>query len=312
MKRCPITYLPIEEGKYSKQGLHLLSPQLENLKDFPFGEDKQLELMLEAVDKLSFSGVQPKLSAILNVQQQTFDVVKKGGTFLLKLQRYLYPELPQNEDLTMKLAACAGIPVPKHGLIYTVDQTLLYFIERFDRSAGGKIYVEDLGQAAGLDRDKKYDSSMEKVAHLIEQFCTFPGVEKKRLFHLTLFNFLIGNEDMHLKNFSLIKINGVIQLSPSYDLVNSTIAIPTTKEEIALPLRGKKSHLNAHDLIDYYGNERLKLTFETTQEVLGVLKAAIPKWKEIIASSFLSEKRRIAYLDLLERRAERLFVKEMG
>lgn len=305
MNRCPITYLPVESGRYSKEGLAILSPQLSDLKDFPYGEEKQLELMLDYADKLSFSGVQPKLSAKLNIQAQEFEAVRRKGTFLLKLSRARFPELPQNEDLTMKLASIAGVIVPKHGMIYAIDRSLLYFIERFDRISKKKVHVEDLGQVAGMSRDKKYDSSMEQVGKLIDQFCTFPLLEKEKLFRLTLFNFLVGNEDMHVKNFSLITKDGITELSPAYDLINSTIVLKSD-EEIALPLRGKKSNLSRSDLIDYYGKERLSLPIKTIDEVVSKLQTSYPKWEELITNSFLSEEKKEAYLTLLEKRFNRL------
>jgi serine/threonine-protein kinase HipA len=194
MLRCPITYKPCGPDKYSPEGLKALSPRLRRLADFPYGKEEQLELALDYADKLSFSGVQPKLSAHLKPTQESFEIVSRGGTFLLKPPHPLYPELPENEDLTMKLASIAGIDVPLHGMIYAIDKSLVYFIKRFDRGARlKKIAVEDFAQLAGLSREAKYESSMEKAASLIDQFCTFPLVEKKKLFSLMLFNFLVGN-----------------------------------------------------------------------------------------------------------------------
>src|SRR5205807_127794 len=100
-----------------------------------------------------------------------------------------YPGLPENEDLTMRLAEQVGIEVPLHGMIYAADKTLSYFIKRFDRAGrSGKLAVEDFAQLSGASRDTKYESSMEKVARVIEEFCTFPALEKVKLFRLTIFN----------------------------------------------------------------------------------------------------------------------------
>jgi hypothetical protein len=90
-----------------------------------------------------------------------------------------------------------------------------------------------------LCRETKYDSSMEKVAAVVEQFCTFPAIERVKLLERTLFSFLTGNEDMHLKNFSLITRQGRVGLAPAYDFLNTTIALKHAREELALPLRGK-------------------------------------------------------------------------
>jgi serine/threonine-protein kinase HipA len=123
------------------------------------------------------------------------------------------------------MATLIGLEVPVHGLVYSKDSSMTYFIKRFDRlGKTKKLAVEDFAQLSGGDRHTKYNISMEKVIAITNELCTFPKIELLKLFKLTLFNFLIGNEDMHLKNFSLITRGNNITLSPSYDLLNSTIA----------------------------------------------------------------------------------------
>lgn len=304
MNRCPITY-ETTENHYSERGLNLL--KLTQLKDFPYGRSQQLELAVSYSDKLSFSGVQPKLNARIDPKLSTFEPVKSGGTFILKLPHVMYEDLPQNEDLTMRMASLAKIEVPLHGMIYSVDRSLVYFVKRFDRNGKKKLPVEDFGQLAGLPKEAKYDSSMEKLIPIIDRFCTFKNFEKIKLFRLTLFNFLVGNEDMHLKNFSLITIEDeVVQLSPAYDLVNSTIVMKT-QEEIGLPLNGKKSNLKRADFIDYFGKQRLQLNESLIAEILSDLACCLTSWKELIANSFLKPEKKKDYTKLLDERSRRLF-----
>jgi serine/threonine-protein kinase HipA len=305
MNRCPITYEECE-NHYSIRGLKLLSPKLTQLKDFPYGLAQQLELALQYSDKLSFSGIQPKLNAKLDLKNGIFQVARSRGTFILKLPHAMYQELPQNEDLTMKMAALAKIEIPLQGMIYAEDRSLIYFIQRFDRRGTKKISVEDFGQLAGLPSDKKYDFSMEKLISIIDKFCTFKQVEKAKLFRLVLFNFLVGNEDAHLKNFSVICEEEIIKLAPAYDLVNSAIVM-NSKEEICLPLNGKKSNLKRSDLLEYFGNERLSLSKSLISETLLALQNCLPAWRDLISYSFLSTQKKKAYLQLLERRVQRLF-----
>lgn len=198
------------------------------------------EEALARVGKMSIQGVQPKLSAKLKIKNNCFEIVDQGGHFILKPQNEYYPELPENEALTMSLAAHIGIEIPAHGLVYSKDGSMTYFIKRFDRTGHNKLAVEDFAQLSQHDRATKYNSSMEKVAKIIAQYCSFPKIEWVNLFKLTLFNFLIGNEDMHLKNFSLITRGPKVSLSPAYDLLNTTIAQRHAQEEIALPINGKK------------------------------------------------------------------------
>ena len=226
MNRCPITYNLCEEDTYSEKGLKLLSPTLKSLSLLEFtAEELRAEAMYRA-SKMSIQGIQPKLSAILNIKDGLFVIVDKSGRYILKPQHHIFPELPQNEDLTMRLAASIGVEVPLHGLIYSKDGSLTYFIRRFDRKGQkDKIAVEDFAQLAGLSRDTKYNFSMERLVKLIDDYCTFPTIERAKLFKLVLFNFLIGNEDMHLKNYSIIIRNDKVELSPAYDLLNSSIVL---------------------------------------------------------------------------------------
>ncbi len=127
-----------------------------------------------------------------------------------------------------------------------------------------------------------------------------------KLFKLTLFNFLIGNEDMHLKNFSLITKDKKVTLSPAYDLLNSAIAQKNPKEEIALPLNGKKSNLRKRDFFEYFAVERLGLNQNVISNVVQEIQQAIPRWRELIGFSFLSRQMQENYLQVLKARCERL------
>ena len=116
MNRCPITYDLCDENLYSLKGLKLLSPALRSLALLDFtAEELRAEAMRRA-SKMSIQGVQPKLSAILNIKDGAFEIVDKNGRYILKPQHHIFAELPQNEDLTMRLAASIGIEVPLHGL----------------------------------------------------------------------------------------------------------------------------------------------------------------------------------------------------
>lgn len=307
MNRCPITYEECGQEKYSKKGLKLLSPGLLVLNDFPYSAKEQIDEAVARAEKMSIQGIQPKLSVRLNVRGQTFEVVDAGGNYIIKPQHERYVDLPENEDLTMKLAKTVGLEVPLHGMVYSKDGSLSYFIKRFDRlPKNRKVPLEDFAQLAGKSRQTKYDYSMEKLAEIIESYCTFPAIEKVKLFKLTLFNYLVGNEDMHLKNYSLIRIEGRIQLSPAYDLINTTIAIKGATEELALPLAGKKNNIEKNDLFEYFARQRLGLNDRSINGVVNDLRAGINKWQKIIGSSFLSADLKEKYTSLFRQRAGRI------
>ncbi len=308
MKRCPITYEIItDQENYSQRGLRLLSPQLKNLAPLLLSADEQRKEAVARVGKMSIQGVQTKLSAQLKIKEQCFTIVDHNGYYILKPQSELYAELPENEAISMSLAETIGLEVPVHGLLYSKDNSMTYFIKRFDRlGQKKKLAMEDFAQLLGEDRDTKYQSSMEKVITVIEKFCSFPKLELVKLFKLTAFNFLIGNEDMHLKNFSLSTREQKVFLSPAYDLLNSTIAVKNSKEELALPLNGKKNNLRKRDFFDYLAVDRLKLNQVTIQDIIREFQQAIPRWQEMIANSFLSKSMQEKYLHLLDDRCKRL------
>jgi serine/threonine-protein kinase HipA len=307
MNRCPITYEPLAGGaNYSPEGLKLLHRNLTSLAPLEFTAEQQRQEAISRAGKMSVQGIQLKLSAVLRLKKGRFDVVNRGGRYILKPPSLDYAELPENEDLTMHMAAIMDMDVPVHGLLRSVDGSLTYFIKRFDREGRARLPVEDFAQLTGESRETKYDSSMEKVAGVIGQFCTFPAIEQVRLFERVIFSFLVGNEDMHLKNFSLITRNGIVRLAPVYDFLNTTIALKNAREELALPLRGKKSRLTRNDFLDYFARDRLQLNHRVLGDVLSRFTNAIPAWLELVDKSFLSPESKQKYSALLSERRERL------
>jgi serine/threonine-protein kinase HipA len=308
MKHCPITYDDILANEfYSQRGLKMLSPKLVTLEPLGFSAAEQRAEGIARVGKMSIQGVQAKFSAVLKVKECHFELVDSHGQYILKPQSEYYPEMPENEGLTMSLAALFGIEVPLHGMVYSKDNSMTYFVKRFDRTGhGNRLPLEDFAQLTSQDRDTKYNSSMEKVAKVLETFCSFPKIEAVRFFKLTLFNFIIGNEDMHLKNFSLISREMKIMISPAYDLLNTSIAQQNTKEELALPLNGKKNNLERQDFFDYLAIDVLKLNEKIIENVIEEIKIAVPKWDSLIERSFLTLPMKQRYIDLMKERLKRL------
>jgi serine/threonine-protein kinase HipA len=307
MKFCPITYDEIAPSEiYSVRGLKLLSPQLKELAPLKFSAEEQRKEAIARVGKMSIQGVQPKLSAQLKVKAGHFEVVDQYGHYILKPQSSDFAELPENEALTMTLAQKVGIEVPVHGLVYAKEGSFTYFIKRFDRAGHHKkIPVEDFAQLSQMTRTTKYNSSMENVLKVLN-FCSYPKIEAVKLFKLTLFNFLIGNEDMHLKNFSLISRGNQVMLSPAYDLLNTSIALVDPAEELALPLNGRKNNLRRKDFVDYFAKEKLQLNDKVIARVADEFVEAFPVWDSLIKRSFLSKKMQEKYLMVLEERKKRL------
>lgn len=309
MRACPITLEPVADGEsYSKAGLRSLHPRLLRLEPLALSQEEQLRQARLRSDKMSIQGVQPKLSAILKPREGCFEIVDRDGRFILKPNPLPYEEVPANEALSMTLAKHAGIEVPPHGLLAAIDGSWVYAIRRFDRAGRNeRLHVEDFAQLSGATRDTKYASSLEQVAKVVETHCSFPAIEKADLARRLLFCFLIGNEDMHLKNFSLIAEKGKVRLAPAYDLLNSTLVLENASEESALPLRGRKRKLSRADWIDYFCRERLKLPEVILNGILSDLHDGLAEWTEVIRRSYLSPARQEIYLEILKDRHHRLF-----
>ena len=315
MNRCPISYEPCGEAHYSPAGLRALSPNLEVLHDFPYDAAQQRSEAVIRSARMSIQGVQPKLSVRLNAKAGLFEIVDRGGRYIVKPQHGVYLSLPENEGLTMQLAGLCGIEAPLSGMVRCADGAWSYFVRRFDRVGHNrKVPLEDFAQLGGFNRETKYNASMELVVKILDAYCTFPAIEKMKLFKRSLFNFLVGNEDMHLKNFSLITRDNKVELAPAYDYLSSTVAFMAIGkgsedvEEVALPLQGKKRKLTRKSWIEYFGAERLSLPSKIIDKVLGELAEAANGWPARIEESFLAQDQRNLYSDLLSERSARLSI----
>ncbi|MCK4513664.1 MAG: HipA domain-containing protein, partial [Spirochaetaceae bacterium] len=123
--RCPITYLPVlQMGRYSDQGLRSLDRRLRDLRPLEFTSEELVEEATRRASRVSIQGVQPKLSAVVDTRQEKFTIVDTDGRYILKPPHPVFSSLPENEDLTMKLARAVGIEVPFHGMVYGKDSSL--------------------------------------------------------------------------------------------------------------------------------------------------------------------------------------------
>lgn len=208
------------------------------------------ELAEQTINKrIAVTGIQPKLSVTLEKRKGSgrLTIVGLWGEYILKPQHNKLPAMPETEDLTMHLAQIFGIEVCEHTLLRATDGSLVYLARRFDREKGKKIHVEDFCQLSGFLTENKYKSSYERAGKLILAHCTNTGLDIIKYFELLLFCYLTGNNDMHLKNFSLIHRPESIDFSPAYDLVNVNLVFPKDQEEMALLLNGRKKKIHLRD-----------------------------------------------------------------
>ena len=254
------------------------------------------------------TGVQPKISLDLKQvgDSSRLTLVGLWGRYILKPPYTKYPEMPENEDLTMHLAGVFGIATVPHTLIRLQTGELAYLTQRIDRTDDGrKRAMEDFCQLAERLTADKYKGSMELVARLIRQHSTQAALDVVTLYELTLFCFLTGNADMHLKNFSLWHTDeAAIALAPAYDLLATKLLVPDDTEELALTMNGRKSRFRDDDWTRFA--HYLGLMDKQRANVHQRFRKRLPNVSDWIDNSFLSAETKRAYRDLINERAQRL------
>ena len=307
MCKCLYCYKELEEGQ--KDFHPGCARKFFGTSDAPLLEYRREELDALAAQVIqaqtSLTGVQPKLSLNLHKHEGSnrLTIVGLWGDFIFKPQTDAYPELPENEDLTMHLAEAARIKVVPHSLIHLADGSLGYITRRIDRTKKGeKIDMEDMCQLTLHPTEYKYKSSCEQIAKAIAAYSSTPRLDLVNFMQVLLFSFVTGNNDMHLKNFSLYRPKALYQLSPAYDLLNVAIANPEDKEEMALSINGKKARIKLADFLK--ASNTMGIEQRVTLALIDGLRNAMPAWIDLINNSFLSDEMKQNYLDLIRRRID--------
>lgn len=197
------------------------------------------EQFIENRKRISISGVQEKLSLLLEGTELRLTKEGEQGTYILKpipgdLKKV--NQLPANENLTMQIAKqIYGINIAENAMVFFKDGTPAYITKRFDVKAdGSKWGEEDFATLAGKTKDNagpdfKYDYSYEEIGLLFQKYVPSWRIEIEKYFTLVLFNYAFSNGDAHLKNFSLLETeSGDYTMSPAYDLVNTRIHVDDT------------------------------------------------------------------------------------
>ena len=251
----------------------------------------------------TLTGVQPKLSLNLDKHKdsQKLTIVGLWGDYIFKPQTDRFAMLPENEDVTMHLAQIAKLKVVPHTLIRMKDGSIGYLTKRIDRKADGeKIAMEDMCQLTERQTENKYRSSYEQIGKAIRKYSTSAQLDMVDFLELVFFSWLTGNNDMHLKNFSLYSPADEPVLTPAYDLLNAVLSNPDDDEELALNLNGKKRRIKDADFRAAYRTCGVpEIVFDHVRKKYVNL---LPKFEEEIRRSFLSDELKASYIDLLHRR----------
>lgn len=304
--RCLYCYEPVKDRHdfHEKCSLEFFGTRTPPVIDYSL--DQMDELAKKVVERsVAVPGVQAKLSmSIVKETKGKSDtrltvVGALGGQYILKPPSERFPEMPENEHVTMRIAETFGIRVVPSSLIRLASGEFSYITKRVDRTeTGEKIHMIDMFQVT--EAFDKYKSSMEKVGKAIDSYSDNTLLDKIFYFELTLFSFLTGNNDMHLKNFSLIESRSGWVLSPAYDLLNVSIVNPDDEEEFALTLGGKKKKLK-HEHFEQLGTG-LGLNDKQMEGALKRIVKNKPKAMDLLDRSFLSDQMKISYKEMIEKR----------
>jgi len=280
----------------------------------PLQSEDVTSMFLENRKRISISGVQEKLSLVLD--KNVLRLTKEGeqGTYILKpipsdLKKV--DQVPANEHLTMQIAKQVfGINTPANALIFFKNGTPAYITKRFDvKDGGGKLGIEDFATLAGKTKDTaganfKYQSSYEEIAFLVQKHVAAWRIEIEKYFSLVLFNFLFSNGDAHLKNFSLLESKkGDYLLSPAYDLVNTRLHVNDTDFALdkGLFADGYKSvtwkrtgHASKSDFVEFA--KRIGITESRIDKLLSPFLTKHNNIEMLINRSFLSNPNKRGYL----------------
>lgn len=310
MNKCLYCYQELEEGQvdFHPNCAHKffgskVAPQL------PYSRDNMEELARQVIrTSTSVTGVQAKMSLDINRggknEPAKFTIVGLWGKYIFKPQSAKYPHLPELEDLTMKMAEAAHIRTARHTLIRLADGSLGYLTLRMDRGKRGeKISMLDMCQLTNRLTEHKYYGTYQQLAETIKKYSSAPMLDVQRFWELVLFSWMTGNSDMHCKNFSLIDMGrGEYTLSPAYDLLAVLLADPSDTEEMAMSfsIGGEKRGFDRNTFITAFTNSGIPMA--VARRMIDRMKEHLPEWKELIHQSFLPEKMKNDYCELLERR----------
>lgn len=308
--KCLYCYKPIDEDKDFHKKCSLAFFGKPTPPTFPYSLDQMDQLAKNVVERrVAVPGVQPKLSlSLVNKTKEHSDakltvVGALGGNYILKPPSDRFPEMAENEHVTMRIAEAFGIRVVPSSLIRLLSGELAYITKRIDRTAtGDKIHMIDMFQIT--EAFDKYKSSMEKVGKALDSYSGNTLLDKIFYFDLALFCFLSGNNDMHLKNFSMIEGFSDWLLSPAYDLLNVSIVFPEDTEELALSIAGKKKKLK-REHFEQLG-EGLGLAPKQIKGAFNRMLKHMPRAFEWVDQSFLSNNLKSAYKEVLEARFNQL------
>lgn len=253
-------------------------------------------LAIETTNKgFTVPGVQKKLSLqlISDGSKPRLTLVNYPTGYILKPQVEEFEALPESEQLIMEMADMAGISTVPHALIKG-SGGLAYITKRVDRNLTKDniemLAMEDFCQLDLRLTEDKYRGSYERCSKIIKKYSSRIGIDITEFYIRLVFCFIVGNSDMHLKNFSLIETTEGSQeyvLSPAYDLLPVNANLPEDKEQFALTMNGKKMHILKGDFLKFAST--CDIPRKTAIKLIQNLVSYTPKWLKMCDDSILPD-----------------------
>jgi serine/threonine-protein kinase HipA len=330
LKYCPGT---LAEGfsTYSPSCLRNLFNGKKVSHILPYEQPQQneevAEEFMENRKRISISGVQEKLSFLLDKNVLRLTKVGEQGTYILKpIPRDLkkVDQVPANEHLTMQIAKQVyGLKTAENAMIFFKNGSPAYITKRFDtKEDGGKWGKEDFASLAGKTKNNsgtnfKYEYSYEEVGLLIQQYAPAWRIEIEKYFSMVVFNFLFSNGDAHLKNFSLLEsTRGDYLLSPAYDLINTKLHVDDTdfaldkglfSDDFKSEQCKKSGHPAKSDFAEFA--RRIGVTENRFEKLIKPFLQKHPFMETLVNHSFLTDANKREYLLIYNTKRNQLIAK---
>ncbi|MDN2662647.1 HipA domain-containing protein [Psychromonas sp. 14N.309.X.WAT.B.A12] len=305
LDRCLITLEPLKGKKelskgYTSKGIKYLTGSSQTSVTLPFTRSQFIQVGPINQKGMSISGYQPKL--LMGIDNNEFKVLKNHSTYILKASPEQFPMLAENEHAIMLVMKKLGFEVPPFGLIAFLKERseesveYAFIIKRYDRvNALEKIHQEQLDGSMNISNKYGDINGVSKISY--EQVCNFliKNIDsslkfKQDLFLRIVYAYVLGNNDLHLRNFGILvpKI-GRESLAPVYDYVSSIpyfegaslafLLFTTEENEKALPDAINTKHVpyKGYDfilfakLIGISEKMALKLLFDATNKKASII-----------------------------------------
>lgn len=289
------------------------------LPELDISEDTLTRIAAESTNKgFTVPGVQKKMSLHLTSDggKPRLTLVNYPTGYILKPQTELYEALPEAEYLVMQMAQETGIATVPYALIRMAgdDTAPAYITKRIDRVLPTKknpelklLAMEDFCQLEQRLTEDKYQGSYERCAKVVSRYSQRPGLDLSELFLRVVFSFVVGNSDMHLKNFSLIETVAGSQayvLSAAYDMLPVNVILPEDDEQLALTVNGKKRNIRRNDFLKFA--ESAGIPRDAAVKMIQKIILMKDKYMGLCEESYLPDSLKERFCFLMEERIKAL------